>query len=230
MRSSAAASWPPPARRRAAGAWPSSARCSRPSATRRGTWCPSSRVPPSSSSGRRRRWRPTARHSGRRAPSRRRRGIAGHRRRVADGAAARLGHRLLARGGDGCHAGRRARPLRDGVAGRGRARRRGPSWRPTRTVSSWPPTVPWMTCATDAPRASSAPIARSPRRTCCAACGYASLTTTDRVPSAVAQLVRYERQSARFLGFEVGSELVAVPVADLLDFDARGASCADRWR
>ena len=37
--------------------------------------------------------------------------------------------------------------------------------------------------------------------------------------SAVAQLVRYERQTARFLGFEVGSELVAVPVADLLDFE-----------
>ena len=37
--------------------------------------------------------------------------------------------------------------------------------------------------------------------------------------SAVAQLVRYERQPARFLGLEVGSELVAVPVADLLDFE-----------
>ncbi len=36
---------------------------------------------------------------------------------------------------------------------------------------------------------------------------------------AVAELVRYERQPSRLLGFEIGSELVAVPVADVLDFD-----------
>ena len=37
--------------------------------------------------------------------------------------------------------------------------------------------------------------------------------------TAVAQLVRYERQPGSLLGLEVGSELVAVPVADLLDFE-----------
>jgi hypothetical protein len=37
--------------------------------------------------------------------------------------------------------------------------------------------------------------------------------------TAVAQLVRYERRAARFLGLDVGSELVPVPVADLLEVE-----------
>ena len=36
---------------------------------------------------------------------------------------------------------------------------------------------------------------------------------------AVAQLVRYERRPARFLGLEIGTELVPVPVAHVIDFD-----------
>lgn len=36
---------------------------------------------------------------------------------------------------------------------------------------------------------------------------------------AVAELVRYERRPARFLGLEIGSELVPVSVADVIDFD-----------
>ena len=47
--------------------------------------------------------------------------------------------------------------------------------------------------------------------------------------SAVAQLVRYERRPARFLGLDIGSELVAVPVADVLELEleARPAPIGD---
>lgn len=109
-----------------------------------------------------------------------------------------------------------------------------------RFVTAWPTEAQpatWAELGTDPDRLQRAALlALDDLRDRCAAgelgtdCGVAAATLLRGVrvrvvdddgtrATAVAQLVRYERQPAGFLGLEVGSELVAVPVADLLDFE-----------